>query len=281
MYDVPMTRTPEGASETGVPDITTAGPPGVMVVPATVMAAADGAAAKVTSSTEKLRGCGEGACGGERAMLDWPTTRVPERARDTGVPPSMIAGSPGASVEPATTTLLGLTGTTFPAAAVGAAAPGTGLMIMPADGSSDITCPPTVAGSPFTKITFPPTATTEGFNTVIGCPTAGEMIALVGPGGGIGIVVSGVLCPGISPWNALKMIPPRSGKLEVSSAGALTTVAEAAPLITDGSPEPGRCELAEPGEFPEPGEILEPGGLPGSGEISELCAFPELGDFPD
>ena len=77
------------------------------------------------------------------------------------------------------------------------------------------------------------------------------------------------------------MIPPRSGKLEVSSAGALTTVAEAAPLITDGSPEPGRCELAEPGEFPEPGEILEPGGLPGSGEFSELCAFPELGDFPD
>jgi hypothetical protein len=214
MRDGPITRTPEGASETGVPDITTAGPPAVMVVPARVMAAAEGGAAKVMPWTENSRGeGGEGACGRERAMLEVPTTRVPERARDTGVPPTVIAGSPGAGVEPPTTILPGSMGTAFPTAAAKVAAPGTDATVMPAVGSGETTCPSTVAGSPFTKITFPPTGTIEGSNTVIVCPTAGEMIALVGPGDDSGIVVFDVLCPGTPNPNALKIIPPRSGML--------------------------------------------------------------------
>lgn len=284
MRDGPITRTPEGASETGVPDITTAGPPAVMVVPARVMAAAEGGAAKVTPWTENSRG--EGACGGERAMLEGPTTRVPERARDTGVPPTVIAGSPGASVEPATTILPGSTGTAFPATAFDVAAPGTDSMIMPAVGSSETTCPSTVAGSPFTKITFPPTGTTEGVSTVIVCPAAGEMIALVGPGDGSGFVVFDVLCPGTPNPNALKIIPPRSGMVGGLSAGALTADSGAAPLGIDESTEPDPGGFPEMGGcpesdgFPEPGEFPEPGGLPGPVGSPEPGEFPGSGDLP-
>ena len=119
--DVPIT--PEGASEIGVPKIVTPGPPEVILVSARVMVAANTAVVNVSPPMENCAGCGvEGACGGERAMFEEPTTRVREGPRDTGVPPTVMAGAPEASVEPFTITLLGLTSTVFPATVIGAAA---------------------------------------------------------------------------------------------------------------------------------------------------------------
>ena len=149
MLEVPIMRTPEGASEIGVPDIATPGPPSVIVAPARTMTEANGATAWVSPSTTDSASCGGRFCCGGRLILEEPTTSVPDGARETGVPPIVIAGTLGLRVDPATKTLSKFASAAFPVTGIGAAAPGAVSIIMPATGSSDIVYPPIAAGLPF------------------------------------------------------------------------------------------------------------------------------------
>ena len=95
-----MTSTPEGASETGVPEMITPDPPAVSVVPS--MENADGLAVKVWPAMVKISpALGEElAPAGGRVMLDDPMTRTPDGASDTGVPEIATPEPPAVSVVP-------------------------------------------------------------------------------------------------------------------------------------------------------------------------------------
>ena len=76
-----------------MPEITTPGPPGVSVVPA--MGKPAGEAVKVCPPMVKAEA---GLVEGERAMVEVPMWRIPDGAREMGVPEMVMPGAPGTRV---------------------------------------------------------------------------------------------------------------------------------------------------------------------------------------
>ena len=98
MVELPTARVPPGAKETGVPEMVTAVPPGVSIVPAIAKPA--GSAVNVCPATTKTD-CVADAVLIPRLIVEEPICKCDEASRETSVPDRYTELPPGVSEDPA------------------------------------------------------------------------------------------------------------------------------------------------------------------------------------